>query len=49
VPCRRHAAGIARRAVRSQRSSIRCATADDLLGPVSVGSAVAGTRFNPAR
>ncbi len=48
VPCRRHAAGIARRAVRSQRSSIRCATADDLFGPVSVGSAVAGTRLNPA-
>jgi hypothetical protein len=47
-PCRRHAAGMARRAARSRRSSIRCATADDVLGPVAVGPAVAGTRFNPA-
>jgi len=48
LPRRRHAAETARRAVRPQRSSIRCATADDLLGPASVDAAVAGTRFDPA-
>jgi hypothetical protein len=41
--------GIGRRAAKSQPSSIRCATADSMLGPVSAGvPAVAGTSFDPA-
>lgn len=40
---------IGRRAAKSQPSSIRCATADAMLGPVSAGFlVVAGTVFNPA-
>lgn len=47
--CRRHTVGMARWAVRSQRSSIRCARRDDMLGPMPAGlRVVAGTGFDTA-
>lgn len=41
-------AATARRATRSQRSSIRCATTLDSAHPESARTSVAGTRFDPA-
>jgi hypothetical protein len=49
APVRTMDAGIGHLAAKSQPSSIRCATADDMFGPVSAGPlVVAGTGFDPA-